>query len=80
MWLATSCVGQRGGGYVVGILLLWITPRCCGGVDGPEMYQLLSGSGVVCVEGLVKGNDVPVLIGCMCCLLCLYLQPWASMI
>ena len=54
------------------------TPRLCGGVDGPEMYEL-SSSCIMCVDGLMKGDDVSVLIGQMCCLLHLYLQPWATM-
>ena len=52
-----------------------MTPRFCGGVDGPEMYELLSGSFVVCVDGLVKGDGISVLMRHMCCLLHLYLQP-----
>ena len=43
------------------------------------MYELLSGSFVVCVDGLVEGDGVSLLIGNMWSLLCLYLQPWASM-
>ena len=52
------------------ILLLQMTPRICGGVDGPEMYELLSGSSVVCVDGLVKGNDMSLLMEHMfaCCI------------
>ena len=67
------CVGHWGWGSGCGVLLLWTTPRSCGGMDGPEMVELLSGSCVVCVDGLVKGNGVPVLIGHMCFLLYLYL-------
>ena len=33
------------------------------------MFELLPGSGVVCVDGLVKGHDVSVLMEDMCCLL-----------
>ena len=59
--------------------MLQMTPRSCVGVDGPEMqdgpemYELLSDSGVVCVNGLVKGDGVSVLMWYMCCLLHLYL-------
>ena len=58
-------------GWVSGfvVLLLQMTPRLCGGIDGPEMIELLSGSCPVCLDGLVKGNGVSLLIGHMCCLL-----------
>ena len=61
----------------LGGLLLQMTPRFCGGSggsemwDGPVMIGLLSGSCVVCVDGLVKGNGVSVLIGgCVACCVC----------
>ena len=40
-----------------------MTPRLCGGVDSPEMYELLSGSSIVCVDGLVKGDGISLLMG-----------------
>ena len=47
--------------------------------DGPEMTVFVSVCEVVCVYGLQMGETICVLIGQMCCLLHLYLQPWASM-
>ena len=48
--------------------------------DGPKMtvFVCVCVWGVVFVYGLVKGEFICVLIGQMCCLLHLYLQPWAS--
>ena len=79
------CEGQWGRGFGVGILLLQMTSSSFGGsggpeiCDGPEIIELLCGCGVVCVKGLVNGDSVSVSMGQMCCLLNLYLQPWASM-
>ena len=47
--------------------------------DGPEMAVFVCVCGIVSMYGLEKGEFICVLIGQMCCLLCLYLQPWASM-
>ena len=41
--------------------------------DGPEMTVFVCVCGVVTVYGLEKGKTICVLIGQMCCLLCLYL-------
>ena len=68
-----------GRGSVSRVSLLWMTPGLCSGVDGPEMYELLSGSLGVFVGGPVKGDYMSVLMGHMCCLLCLYILPCASM-
>ena len=79
------CEGQWGRGSGVGILLLETTSNSfgsCGGpemCDGPEIVNLLCGCGVVCTDDIEKGDSVSVLMGQMCCLLHLYLQPWASM-
>ena len=35
---------------------------------------------MLCVHGPEKGESVLVLMGCMCCLLCLYLLPLGSII
>ena len=54
----------------------------CGGpeiFDGPAIVEIVCGCGIVCVDGLEKGKSVSVLMGWMCCLLRLYLLPWASM-
>ena len=56
-----------------------MTPVFFGGVDGPEMYELLSGFVCVCENSLVKGDGVSVLMGHMYCLLHMYLLPSASM-
>ena len=47
--------------------------------DGPEMTVFMCVCGVGSVYGPEKGEFICVLIGWMCCLLHLYLQPWASM-
>ena len=47
--------------------------------DSPEMTVFVCVCGVVPVYGPEKGEFICVLIGQMCCLLHLYLQPWASM-
>ena len=73
------CEGQWGRGFGLGILLLQMTSSSFGGSggpemsDGPEIVELWCGCGVVCVDGLVKSDSVSVLMGQMCCLLCLYL-------
>ena len=60
------------------VLLLQMTPRFCGGVDVPEMIELLSGSCMVCVDNLVKDNGASVLTGhvlpvaCVPVTLCFY--------
>ena len=46
--------------------------------DGPEMVGILCVCGAVSVHGLVKGECIWVVIGCMWCLFRLYLQPCAS--
>ena len=45
---------------------------------GPEMTGFVCVCGVGSVYGLVKGESICLLIGQMCCLLHLYLQPWPS--
>ena len=42
-------------------------------IDGPEIVELLCGCGGACVDGLEKGESVSVLMGQICCLLCLYM-------
>ena len=75
--------GNRGS--VLGVLLLWMTPRFvvmwmvlkCEMVLKCMNYCLVL---VLCgADGLAKGNGVSVLMRCMCPLLHLYLQPWAYM-
>ena len=78
VWLTALFVCRAVGKGSV-LLLLWKTPRLSAVVDalemldGPEVYELLSGSCVACADGLVKGNGMSVLMGHMCCLLHLYL-------
>ena len=44
------CVGEwQRRGLLSWVSLLWMTPDLCGDVDGPEMYELLSGSSSVCI-------------------------------
>ena len=47
--------------------------------DGPEMFELSSGSLGLCVGGLVRGDGMSALMRHMCCLLHLYFLPCASM-
>ena len=47
---------------------------------GTEMVELLCDWGVAHVYGLESGDGESVLMGLMCCLLCLYLWPWPSML
>ena len=69
------CVKGIGRGSVLGILLLLMPSSSFGGIggpeiwDSPEMIELLPGSGVGCVDHLVIGDGVSVLMGQMCCLL-----------
>ena len=44
------------------------------------MFEFVWVCGAVCVHGPEKGESVLVLMGQMCCLLHLYLLPWASII
>ena len=46
--------------------------------DDPEMVGIVCGCGAVSTHGLVKGESIWVVIGHICCLLHLYLQPCAS--
>ena len=59
--------------------MFWTTFGSVGGCGGPEMAELLCDWGVACVYGLESGKGGSALMGLMCCLLHLYLQPWASM-
>ena len=80
------CVKGEGLGEAgCGIFSLWMNFGSYGGngglvmTDGPEITGILCVCGVVSVYGLEKGDSIWVLIGQMCCLFHLYLQPWASM-
>ena len=72
-------------GIVCSIFRVWMNFGSCGGngglvmTDGPKITGIVCVCSVVSVCGLVKGESVWVLIVQMCCLLCLFLQPWASM-
>ena len=66
--------------------MFWMTFSSVSGYGGPEMFcgpemvGLLCDWDVACVYGLESGEGGSVLMGLMCCLLCLYLWPWTSMI
>ena len=62
-------------GWLLALLVVVVVLKC----KMVLMIELLSCSGVVHVDCLVKGDGVSVLIGQMCCLLCLYQWPWTSM-
>ena len=63
-----------------GLVMTGIVCICCvvTGCDGPEMVGIVCDCGVVSAHGLVKGESMWVVIGHMCCLFHLYLQPCAS--
>ena len=75
-------IGLEGLGF--SIFSLQITSSSFGGDgglvmwDGPEMFGIVCACSVVSVDGPENGEFISVLIGQMCCLLHLYLWPWAS--
>ena len=73
LWLtAVSVCRAAERGLVSWFLLFQMTPEFCGGVDGPEMYEILSGFACVCADGLMKGDGVSVLMGiCVVCYICI---------
>ena len=64
------CEGWWGRGSGVGILLLQMTSSAFGGCGGPEIVELFCVCGVVCVDGLEKGESVSVLRGGYVCCTC----------
>ena len=58
-----------------GLVMTGIVCICCGVSEGngPEMVGIVCVCGVVSMHSLVKGESMWMLIGCMCCLLYLYL-------
>ena len=82
MWFVKGAMGVLFG---LGIFMFWMTFSFVGGYGGPEMFcgpemvELLCGCSVAYVDGLGSGDGESMLMGLICCLLCLYLWPWASM-
>ena len=78
------CVKGEGLGGWFWYFSLWMTSNIVGGDGGPvmwdglEMYVFVCVSGVVSLYGPENGESILALIGWICCLLHLYLWPWAS--